>query len=57
MIVEANEGLDRSRAVVKRPAALKRQAFIVDRAKEALDLAIRLRTAWPKQVMDDAQTA
>jgi len=57
VIVELDEGGDGSRAVLERPATLKRETFVIDRPKEALDLAVRLRATGAPQVVDDAQTA
>src|ERR1700722_5041177 len=55
VIVEPDEAFHRPIAMPEGPAALERQALVVDRPKEALDLAVGLRTARSEQMMDDAQ--
>src|SRR6476660_926931 len=55
VIVKPNEAAHRPGAMVECPLALQRQAFIVDRPKEPLDLAIRLGATRPEQMMDDPQ--
>ncbi len=55
MIVEPDEGFHSTEPMRKGPAALQRETFIVDGAKEAFDLAIGLGPTRPQQMMRDAQ--
>ena len=49
MIVEPDEGVHGTEPMRKGPAALQREAFIVDGAEEAFDLAIGLGPTRPSR--------
>jgi hypothetical protein len=55
VVVKPNELFHGTIAMGECPLAFKRQAFIVDRAEETLDLAIGLGTSRSEQVVDNPQ--
>jgi hypothetical protein len=56
-IVEPDEALNGALSMPKRPATLQREAFIIDRPKEPLDLAVGLWPTRTKQMVHDAHAA
>ena len=55
VIVEPDEAFNRAVAMIERPLALQGQTLVVDRTEESLHFAVRLRSAWPEQMVHDAQ--
>jgi hypothetical protein len=55
VIVKPDEAFDGTTPMPEGPPTLQGQAFVINGAKEALNLTIRLGSPWPQQMMSDAQ--